>query len=1041
MTAFQSRLLDGGPSGGRRWRLPRLPKRRLPSGRWKIPDLRDRRVRKKALLWGAGLFVLYVAYIWFTLPDISDPTSFLASQSTVITDRNGIELYRLYNEQDRTFVPGDAIPKSAKQALIAIEDQRFYDRGCLDMRALARVVLFFGTAGGGSTITRQLARNALDLQKDNRVERKIKEVILGCQLERRFDKEHLLELYLNWIPFGQNAYGIQQASSTYFNTSADKLTLAQSAILAALPQRPSYFSPYGNHVRTTVSDAVKKKILAGKITSATQISDDDVSVGLVGAYAGTGSHVVYVGGRTDQVLRNMQNLGFITEADRLTALQQLETIKFQAARQNIRASHFVLQVKDEVENLFKGTVEEGLLEKGGLHIQTTLDWDLQQIADKVVADHREDTKKRFGADNIALVSVNPETNEILAYVGNVDYNDTEHGGKIDMARVPRQPGSSFKPFVYASAFRNGATPATVLWDVPTKIGNDTPQDFDGRFWGPVTIRKALAGSRNIPAAKAYFLGGEEDQILALVSAMGAPTPLEKRHLLTGESGSGSGTFGYGWPLALGAAETPLTEMVSAYGTFARAGKAMPLVDILKVTDKKGNLLYERPADPPKDVLDPGVAYQIVSVLSDESARPTDFWRTQLTVPGYQTAAKTGTSNKCMEWLPNADPTKKVCKLRKPDNAWVMGFTPSLLTGVWSGNANSDALFDKGDGLNTSSPIWRDFMVAAHRKLKDTKTTFPVPDDVIQPQISTLSGELPTSCTPVEFRRPDVFLADAPPTLPDPGCAELMVDRVTGLLASDGCPADARSSGSYLVPRVELEARFPDWKKSVDDWVKTQMVLWNARPDHSGSLLPMPVAPTEKCDPSLTPGRMEKPTLEITAPAQNGTATYPAFRPSVSFKSGSAVHEVRYAIDGHPVATVSTAPFSVPIRVPRSIPQSGTHTLTVTLVDTYFNTAEESVRFTFEDDKRSPQVRFLIPTGDATAPRGSVLRMRAEALDQESGLKYVQFYMDGTLLTTKPSEPFDLEYKLKEGPGPHTLEVRATDMAGNMGSATVTVTIE
>lgn len=1011
---------------------------RLPRN-WKLPDLRDRTVRKKAILGICGLFVLYCAYIWFTLPDISDPTSFLASQSTVITDRNGIELYRLYNEQDRTFIPGDAIPKSAKQAVISIEDQRFYDRGCLDMRALARVIIFFGSAGGGSTITRQLARNALDLQKDNRVERKIKEIILGCQLEKTYDKEKLLEMYLNWIPFGRNAYGIQQASNTYFNTSADKLTLAQSAVLAALPQRPSYFSPFGNHVRTTVSDAVEKKILAGKITSATQISDDDVSVGLLGAYAGTGSHVVYVGGRTDQVLRNMQTLGFVTEADRLTALQQLETIKFQGARENIRAPHFVLAVKSAVENLFKGTTEENLLEQGGLHIQTTLDWDLQQIAEKVVADHREDTKKRFGADNIALVSVNPETNEILAYVGNVDYNDTLHGGKIDMATVPRQPGSSFKPFVYASAFRNGATPATVLWDVPTKIGNDEPQDFDGKFWGPVTIRRALAGSRNIPAAKAYFIGGQEDQILALVSAMGAPTPLENKHLLTGESGSGS--TGYGWPLALGAAETPLTEMVSAYGTFERGGKAAPLVDILKITDKKGNLLYERPVDEPKEVLDPRIAYQIISILSDESARPTDFWKTQLSVPGYQSAAKTGTSNKCMEWIPNANPAKKICKLRKPDNAWVMGFTPDLLTGVWSGNANSDAMYDKGDGLNTSSPIWRDFMISAHRKLKNPRTTFTVPDGVIQPQISTLSGELPTPCTPVQFRRADVFLADAPPTLPDPGCATLTVDRVTGLLASDSCPSDARSSGSFLVPHVELAARFPDWQKSVDAWVDTQMTLWNASPDHSGSLLPLPVAPTKSCDPSLTPGRMEKPTIEITSPAQNGTATYPAFRPSISVKSGSAIREVRYVIDGTQVATVSSAPFSAPFRIPKSISQSGTHTLTVTVVDTYFNTAEQSVRFSFKDDKEGPQVRFLIPTGDTSVPRASTLRVRAEAIDQESGLKYVQFFMDGTLLTTKPSEPYDLDYKLKEASGPHTLEVRATDMAGNTASSTLTVTIE
>lgn len=995
-------------------------------------------VNRRRFIGGSILFVvLYAAFLWLTLPDITDPVKFLASQSTVITDRNGTELYRLFQEEDRTFVPGDAIPKHMKQATIAIEDERYYERGCLDMRAIARVVIYLGQAGGGSTITRQLARNALDLQQDNRVHRKIKELILGCQLESQYDKEKLLELYLNWIPFGRNAYGIEQASRAYFQISADKLSLAQSAVLAALPQRPSYFSPYGNHVRTSVDDAVEQDIIAGRIESASEISDEDVSVGLLGAYAGTGSHVVYIGGRADQVLRNMQNLGFIKEAERLAALEELETMVFQPARENIRAPHFVLHIRDEVQSLFQGKTEEGLFEQGGLHIRTTLDWELQQIAEKVVADHRQDVKDRFGADNIALVAVDPVTNEVLAYVGNMDYEDTEYGGKIDMVTVPRQPGSSFKPFIYAAAFKNGHGPATVLWDVPTKIGDDEPQNFDGRFWGPVTIRKALGGSRNLPAVKAYFLAGEEDQILALVSAMGAPTPLERKRTLQTERSEG---FDYGWPLALGAGETPLIEMVSAYGTFARGGKALPVTDLLLVTDNKGNLLYEKPEEEPKEALDERIAYQITSVLSDESARPHEYWRTQLSIPGYQTAAKTGTSNKCLEWSSEVK-TDRFCKLRKPDNAWVVGYTPNLVAGVWAGNADSSAMFDKGDGLNTSSPLWKDFMVAAHRKLQNPKMEFTIPAGIIRPQISTLSGQLPTACTPVAYRKADVFFADAPPTQSDPACAQLTVDRVTGLLASDACPRDALSSGSFLVPIVELSDRFPEWKTAVDGWMEKQMVLWNAAPDHSGSLLPLPLAPTKACDPSLTPGRMEKPTVEILSPDDGGTATYPAFHPSIRFSAGSSVQEVRYSVDGYSLATVTTEPFTQPIRVPRSIAETGGHEFSVTLIDQYFNSATDSVRFTFQDDERPPQVRFILPTGDVTRQRGSELRMRAEAVDRESGIKYVQFYLDDTLLSTKPVEPFELTYTLKESAGMHTLEVRAVDVSGNTASESVVLTIE
>lgn len=1042
MTAFSTRTLLHGSESKRigrnffakiRAMFSRRGSHRLPS----LSRLKDRRFRLRVIAGACGVVLLYAAFLWFTLPDITDPVNFLASQSTVITDRNGTELYRLFREEDRTFVPGDSIPDHMKHAIIAIEDERFYHRGCLDIRAIARVVIFLGQAGGGSTITRQLARNALDLRNDNRVHRKIKEFILGCQLESHYDKETLLELYLNWIPFGRNAYGVEQAASAYFNSSAETLTLAQSAVLGSLPQRPSYFSPYGNHVRTTVSERVTEGILSGDITSASQIDDEDVNLGLLGAYAGTGSRLVYVGGRSDQVLRNMQNLGFIEEAERLAAMQDLEAMTFEAARENIRAPHFVLRVRDEVLSMFEGKTEEGLLEQGGLHIQTTLDWELQEIAEATVEKHREDVLDRFGAQNIALVAADPVTNEILAYVGNMDYEDTEHGGKIDMASVARQPGSSFKPFVYAAAFRNGYGPATVLWDVKTRIGDDEPQNFDGQFWGPVTIRRALGGSRNLPAAKAYFLAGEEEQILSLVSAMGAPSPQNRKRELAIERPEG---FDYGWPLALGAAETPLTEMVSAYSTFAREGKALPQIDILKVTDKKGNLLYERPETEAKEVLDPRIAYQIISILSDESVRPNEFWRTQLTIPGYQTAAKTGTSNKCLEWSSETR-QDRFCKLRKPDNAWVVGFTPNLIAGVWSGNADSSAMFDKGDGLNTSSPIWRDFMAAAHRKMENPKSAFKVPEGLIQPQISTLSGQLPTACTPVAFRRGDIFLTDTPPTLPDPACAELVVDRVTGLLASDDCPSDALSSGSFLVPVAEFGGRFPEWKQAMDGWLATQMDLWNASPDHSGSLLPLPLAPTAKCDPSLTPGRMQKPTVEIMVPHEGGNATYPAFNPSIELTVGSAVREVRFSVDGSVVGVFTVAPFSGPIRVPRTISETGLHTLSVTVTDEYFNATTDEVQFTFREDKQPPEVRFMLPSGDVTMTRGRVLHMRAEASDTDSGIKYVQFFIDDTLLSTKPAEPFELNYDLKEPVGVHTLEVRATDTAGNKASESVMLTIE
>lgn len=993
------------------------------------------------------LGLLYVGFIWFTLPDISDPRSLFAPQSTVITDRSGIELYRLFNEQDRTYVPAAQIPDVMKKAIIAIEDQRFYDRGCLDLRAIARAVFLLGQAGGGSTLTRQLARNALGLKQENLVNRKIKEIVLGCQMESKFSKQELLELYLNWIPFGQNAYGIEQASRTYFARSASGLTLAQAAVLAALPQRPSYFNPYGSHVRTQVSDAIRDDVLRGRITSASQIPDAVVTLGLLGADIGTGSTTVYVGGRTDTVLKSMQDQGLITEQERLRALEEIETLTFQPIRSAIRAPHFVLWVREQVENLLGAQSEKGILERGGLKIQTTLDWKLQEIAEKVVAGHREDILKRFGAHNIALVALDPVTRDVLAYVGNSDFSDEKDGGKIDMVRAPRQPGSSFKPIVYAAAFQQGYTPATVLYDVPTKIGNDQPQDFDGKTLGPLTIRQALGASRNIPAAKAFFLAGGEQPILDLARDLGAPTPLAERAALKPSTDFGSGSsaaaYEYGWPLALGAAETPLLEMTEAYASIGDGGRYVPVQSLLKVEDRKGALLYaaERAKDE-RQVLDPRIAYQITSILSDASVRPTDYWKTQLTVSGYEAAAKTGTSNKCLEWK-----DKNTCKLRKPDNAWVLGYTPNLVAGVWSGNADSSSMFEKGDGLNTSSPLWKEFMERAHRILQNPKTAFTPPPGIIQPQISTLSGELPTPCTPIRYRRADIFLEERPPTLPDPACAELIVDQVTNLLASDACPKEAQSSGSFLIAKSVLADRWPMWEKGVQTWAAEQMALWTATPDHSGSLLPLPLAPTEKCDPSLTPGRLTKPTLSILSPEEDGSVTYPAFRPRLSYTVGSKVREVRYVIDGKRVA-VRSGPFDSaqgksfdePLRVPRSISRDGSHRLEITLMDEYFNTVTASVKFRFGDGGSGLSVSLVEPIDGFSILQGAILTMRADVRDDSGTLKYVQFFLDDLLLTTKPREPFTLDYGITTAPGTYHLLAVATDLTGKTTEDSVTVTV-
>ncbi len=979
------------------------------------------------------IIVVSLGLLWFTLPNIDDPTTLFASQSTVILDRNGVELYRLFSEQDRTYIPGSQISNSIKQATISIEDERFFSRGsCFDFIGFTRALLSQALPGamvrsGGSTLTQQFAGNAM-VGRERSLIRKVRELMLACKLEQKYDKDQLLELYLNWIPYGNNAYGIEQAARNYFGTGANSVTVAQAAALASMPQRPSYFSPYGKNARTQVSDQILQKILSGEITTAAQIPDAGVRIGLIGQEVGSGATKVYVGGRADQVLKNMLEQKMISEEEHATAIAELKKMTFRPDRDNIRAPHFVLSVQKQIQELLG--IDEKLLQQGGFRITTTLDWNLQQAAEKTVTEHGEDVVKRFGAHNTALITLSTKTREVLAYVGNTDYSDEDHEGKIDMIRSPRQPGSSFKAFTYLSAFEQGYSPGTVIYDLPTKFGEDEPQNFDASFWGLTTIRTSLAGSRNIPAVKAFFLGGGEEPLLTLASRIGVTTPAEQKL----ESRKTNKDYDYGWPLAIGAAEVPLYEMVQGYATIADGGKYLPPVTILKITDSSGNIRYAHKSEQPQDVVDARVAAMVTSILSDVSARPNEYWQSILSVPGIQAAAKTGTSNKCLE-----RDTKGGCTLRRPESTWTMGYTPNLVTGVWVGNATSQSMFEKADGLTTAAPIWHEYMIAAHRKLNTVTTEFSLPPKITQPLLSKLSGQLANACTPVDLRKSDLSLEERTPTEEDAACVLLKVDKVTGLLASPACPADAVEERAFFVPESEQPTRWPLWEQAVQEWAKDEMVKWNANETHSGSKLPLPLPPTAQCDPALTPGRLEKPSVQLLTPSGGSSVPYPSFRPKIKVVARADVKEVKYFVDDKQVTVLSEAPFDGAIRVPRSIDSTGTHTLKVVITDAYFNTAEDSVSFIFEDDADRPRVRFVPEVESVSMPAGSEIVLNVEAEDA-GGIERVEFYMDGQLLTVKRTAPYQLQYTLKEVAGPHLIRAVARDTAGNEGEAELQLNI-
>lgn len=628
-------------------------------------------MKKIIILGGAGVLIFFIffgllfVYYSFTLPDPNNLITRVVPESTKIMDRNGKQLYEIHGEAKRTLIPLEEMPKQTKEAVLAIEDKDFYKHGGISIAGIARSALknlFTGSRVGGSTITQQFVRNAV-LTREKTYTRKFKEVVIAMQLERHYEKDDILQLYLNEIPFGSNAYGIQAAAQTYFGKDAKNLDLVESAYLAALPQAPTYFSPYGPN-REALDN------------------------------------------RADTVMQLMYEQGYITKEERNRG--QNREIEFRNIGQGILAPHFVLYVQD----LLAQKYGEVSLQEGGFKVTTTLDIDLQTAAEEIVSRHVADSDKKYNAHNASLVAIDPKTGQILAMVGSRDYFNEENDGAVNVALRPRQPGSSFKPYVYATAFKEGMNPATMLLDVTTNFGEFggkeyIPQNYDGKNRGPVSIRQALQGSLNIPAVKTLLLTGIEDSIQTAES-MGITTLKDRSR--------------FGPAIVLGGAEVKLLEHTAAYGVFATNGTKHETIAILKVEDKDGKTLEEYRQSRGREVLHPQIAYQITNVLSDNASRVYIFGQNnRLHIPGRPIAAKTGTTQEYRD-------------------AWTIGYTPSIAAGVWMGNNDNSPMTGGASGSLVAAAIWNEFM----RKALEGKPVeeFARPDGVSDLAVDSLSGKLP-----------------------------------------------------------------------------------------------------------------------------------------------------------------------------------------------------------------------------------------------------------------------------------------------------------
>lgn len=614
-------------------------------------------------LFAIGIVASAGLLFWVSTLEIPDLSAFeerRVLQSTKIYDRTGeVLLYDLHQDVKRTVVPFEEISYYIKDATVAIEDDNFYNHYGIEPLSILRAVFANFQKGellsgqGGSTITQQVIKNSI-LEKEKTVTRKVKEWILAIKLERILSKEEILSTYLNESPYGGTIYGVEEASQSFFGKKAKDVTLAEAAYLAALPQLPTYYSPYG-----------KNKAALDE--------------------------------RKNLVLERMLVKGFIDEEKYKQAKD--EVVEFQPqAITGIRAPHFVMYIREYLAEKYG---EDALAERG-LRVITTLDWELQKEAERIVAEKGAINVEKYKASNAGLVAVDPKTGDLLVMVGSRDYFSEDIDGNFNITLSPRQPGSSIKPFIYATAFSKGYLPETILFDVRTQFSPLCPPDstssespcyspgnYNNKFIGPISMRNALAQSLNIPAVKTLYLAGVKDA-LKLAADMGITTLNDPER--------------YGLTLVLGGGEVKLLDMTYAYGVFANEGMKATPRSILRIEDNRGNVVEENLVET-KRVIDRNATLLISDVLSDNVAR-TPLWGANSLVnfPGKSVASKTGSTNNLRD-------------------AWLMGYAPNIAVGTWVGNNDNSPM---GGGLSglIVTPMWREFMDFALAKLPEENFSQP-----------------------------------------------------------------------------------------------------------------------------------------------------------------------------------------------------------------------------------------------------------------------------------------------------------------------------
>ena len=879
----------------------------------------------------------FINSVFSDLPDVGAVADFSDElfESTVIYSADGVELGELIAEGRRTLLAPEQIPQLVKDAVVASEDASFYDNPGFDLRAVVRAAWLNLRAqdivSGFSTITQQVVKNSL-LTPEQTLERKLREVVLAYRLSQDLAKDEILALYLNQNNYGNLAYGIAAAADTYFGKSVDQLSLAEAAMLVGIPRAPTTLNPFAN------------------LPAATRVQHN--------------------------VLDLMERNRFITVAAARQA--KAETLVFAQPDPDFGpAPHFFRYVADYLQDRYGTDVATQ-----GWRVTTTLQLGAQQAVEAAVDDHiAQLLDGGHNANNAAVVVLDPRSGDILMMVGSADFGNERIDGQVNMAVAPRQPGSAFKPFTYATLLDQGYTPATLFYDIPVSIpqfGDDDPYEpvnYDSRFRGPVMMRFALANSLNIPAVKAQQLAGIEPT-LATARAAGLTIA--------------GGPADYGPALALGSAAVPLLELAAAYGSFGQGGLYRPPNPILEITDSRGLPVSGPQRQAPQSAFDEKVAFLITDMLADSETRQAVFGRNQnMLVPGHQVAVKTGTTNDFRD-------------------AATAGYSTQLVAAAWVGNADNTPMVNV-PGSRGALPLWNVAMRVAHERMAPDPVPFERPAGLVEVEIDPLSGLLPGPYSPTP--QSEIFIAGTEPFGSDDLHVPYSVHRPTGKLAGPDAPDDeveqrvgvmlppeAWSWQAGLAPGTPL-APVPRQYADELDFLRPAPGIILASPA-SGAVLSRATAVRGSADgASLSYGLGSQPTVWLPLPQPAAEETNPT------------------VLGMLPIPELPDGPLQ--LRVTSVRPDGSRDEIVRSLVI----------------DHQPPQIDLALGEPGPLITAGPV-RLAARVADN-AGVARVDFYADGMRVASDSLAPYNATWVAH--PGPHRMSARAIDGAGNeTESATLSV---